>query len=40
MAVDIAQLRASISTSPIPFSLNKIGHVVLMVTDLKRSIEF
>lgn len=40
MTVDIAQLRASISTASVPFSLNKIGHVVLMVADLKRSIEF
>jgi catechol 2,3-dioxygenase-like lactoylglutathione lyase family enzyme len=40
MAVDIETLRSSISTSPPPFSLNKIGHVVLMVSDLKRSIEF
>ena len=40
MTVDIEALRASISNSPPPFSLNKIGHVVLRVCDLKRSIEF
>ena len=40
MAVDVEKLRASISTAPIPFSLNKIGHVVLMVSDLQRSIAF
>ena len=40
MAVDVETLRASISDSRPPFSLNKIGHVVLMVSDLKRSVEF
>jgi len=40
MAVDVETLRASISNSQPPFSLNKIGHVVLMVSDLKRSIGF
>ncbi|HEX2829594.1 MAG TPA: VOC family protein [Burkholderiales bacterium] len=40
MAVDVEALRASISQSRPPFSLNKIGHVVLRVSDLKRSIEF
>ena len=40
MAVDVETLRASISDTPPPFSLSKIGHVVLMVSDLKRSIEF
>ena len=40
MAVNVETLRASISTSPPPFALNKIGHVVLRVSDLKRSIEF
>lgn len=40
MATDIAQLRAAISADQPPFSLNKIGHVVLMVADLKRSVEF
>ena len=40
MAVDVEALRAAISKSGPPFSLNKIGHVVLMVSDLRRSIEF
>jgi catechol 2,3-dioxygenase-like lactoylglutathione lyase family enzyme len=40
MPVDVDALRASISESRPPFSLNKIGHVVLRVSDLKRSVEF
>ena len=40
MAADVETLRASISNSRPPFSLNKIGHVVLMVSDLERSIGF
>ena len=40
MAVDVETLQASISKSRPPFSLNKIGHVVLRVSDLKRSVEF
>jgi len=40
MAVDVNELRAAISESRPPFSLTKIGHVVLMVSDLKRSVEF
>lgn len=40
MPVDVQALRATISQTPPPFSLNKIGHVVLMVSDLKRSTEF
>jgi catechol 2,3-dioxygenase-like lactoylglutathione lyase family enzyme len=40
MAVDTETLRASISESQPPFSLNKIGHVVLRVSDLARSIAF
>jgi catechol 2,3-dioxygenase-like lactoylglutathione lyase family enzyme len=40
MPVDTNRLRAAISQSPPPFSLNKIGHVVLMVADLERSIAF
>lgn len=40
MPVDKERLRAAISTSPPPFSLNKIGHVVLMVADMERSIAF
>lgn len=40
MAVDVAQIKAAVSEVQPPFSLNKIGHVVLMVSDLKRSVEF
>jgi catechol 2,3-dioxygenase len=40
MSVDPEKLRASISESRPPFALNKIGHVVLRVSDLARSIEF
>lgn len=40
MGVDVEALRACISNAEPPFSLNKIGHVVLMVSDLKRSTEF
>lgn len=40
MAVDVEALRASISNSQPPFSLNKIGHVVLNVSNLERSVEF
>ena len=40
MPVDTNRLRAAISPSAPPFSLNKIGHVVLMVENLERSIAF
>jgi len=40
VTVDKAALRAAISQERPPFSLNKIGHVVLMVADLERSVEF
>jgi catechol 2,3-dioxygenase len=40
MTVDTESLRAAISNAPTPFELRKIGHVVLMVTDLKRSVAF
>jgi catechol 2,3-dioxygenase-like lactoylglutathione lyase family enzyme len=40
MPVDVEALRAAISKTAPPFSLNKIGHVVLNVADLKRSVEF
>src|SRR5688572_26479660 len=40
MNVDTEKLRAAISKSQPPFSLAKIGHVVLMVGDLQRSVEF
>ncbi|MEQ1772321.1 MAG: VOC family protein [Burkholderiales bacterium] len=40
MPVDTEALRAAISDTAPPFDLKKIGHVVLMVTDLKRSVAF
>lgn len=40
MTVDTEVLRAAVSSAPPPFELRKIGHVVLMVTDLQRSIAF
>lgn len=40
MAVDIAGIRAAVSEGAAPFSLNKIGHVVLMVADLQKSVAF
>jgi catechol 2,3-dioxygenase-like lactoylglutathione lyase family enzyme len=40
MPIDVESLRAAISRSAPPFSINKIGHVVLNVSDLKRSVEF
>ena len=40
MTVNTEALRAAISTKMPPFELRKIGHVVLMVTDLQRSIAF
>lgn len=40
MTVDVEQLQAAASKQQPPFSINKIGHVVLMVADLKRSVEF
>ncbi len=40
MPVDTEALRAAISRQAPPFELRKIGHVVLMVADLQRSIAF
>ena len=40
MTVDVEVLRAAVSQERPPFVLNKIGHVVLRVSDLARSIEF
>lgn len=40
MLVDKDRLSAAISTAPPSLSLNKIGHVVLMVENLERSIAF
>ena len=40
MTIDTEALRSAISTKTPPFDLRKIGHVVLMVADLQRSIAF
>ena len=40
MPVDTEAVRAAISNAAPPFDLKKIGHVVLMVADLKRSVAF
>jgi len=40
MPADVERLKACIRKEPPPFSLNKIGHVVLMVSDLERSVSF
>ncbi len=38
--VDIAAIKANVRPNDLPFSINKIGHVVLNVTDLQRSVRF
>jgi catechol 2,3-dioxygenase len=40
MTVDTNKIRAAIQTGTAPFELRKIGHVVLMATDLARSVAF
>ena len=40
MDFDINEVRAAIRNGMPPFEIRKIGHVVLMVSDLKRSVEF
>lgn len=40
MTVDVEKIRAAVATGAPPFELRKIGHVVLMVTDLARSVAF
>jgi catechol 2,3-dioxygenase len=40
VAIDVHKLRATAAVTPAPFALRKIGHVVLMVSDLQRSTEF
>ncbi|PPR11255.1 MAG: Biphenyl-2,3-diol 1,2-dioxygenase [Alphaproteobacteria bacterium MarineAlpha11_Bin1] len=37
---DVSRLRETQTPGDIPFSINKIGHVVLMVQDLEKSVEF
>ena len=40
MTVNINALRAAIPNAPPPFTLKKLGHVVIKVTDLQRSLAF
>jgi catechol 2,3-dioxygenase-like lactoylglutathione lyase family enzyme len=40
MTVDIEKLRAAISETQPPFALKKLGHVVIKVTNLERSLAF
>ncbi len=40
MAIDVDQLKATRTPDGLPFQITKIGHVVLMVTDLQRSVDF
>lgn len=40
MKVDIEKLRAAIPHTQPPFALKKLGHVVIKVTDLQRSLAF
>jgi catechol 2,3-dioxygenase len=40
MGIDVEKLRATAAADPAPFALRKIGHVVLMASDLQRSTEF
>jgi hypothetical protein len=40
MTVDIEKLRAAIPAKLPPFTLKKLGHVVIKVTDLQRSLAF
>ena len=40
MTVDVNKLRAAIPVSRSPFAITKIGHVVILVSDLQRSLAF
>ncbi len=40
MTVDVNKLRAAIPDTQSPFAIQKIGHVVIKVTDLQRSLAF
>ena len=40
MAVNVEKLRGSQPPKGLPFSVGKLGHVVILVTDLERSTEF
>jgi catechol 2,3-dioxygenase len=40
MAIDVEKLRRTGTPSGLPFSIQKIGHVVLRASDLQRSVDF
>jgi catechol 2,3-dioxygenase len=40
MAIDVERLRRTPAAAGLPFRIRKLGHVVLRVTDLQRSVEF
>jgi catechol 2,3-dioxygenase len=40
MAIDVEKLRNTVTPTGLPFRAQKIGHVVLQVSDLQRSVEF
>jgi catechol 2,3-dioxygenase len=40
MAVDVARLQRARPGAALPFRVNKLGHVVILVSDLERSTEF
>ena len=40
MAIDVEKLKNTVTPSELPFRIQKIGHVVLQVSDLHRSVEF
>lgn len=40
MPLDVNAIKAHLKPHDLPFSINKIGHVVLNVTDLQRSVRF
>lgn len=40
MAIDVEKLKSAVTPSGLPFRIQKLGHVVLQVSDLQRSVEF
>jgi len=40
MAIDVDRLKGMVAPGGLPFKIQKLGHVVLRVTDLHRSVEF
>lgn len=38
--MDLERLRNTVTRVPVPFELRKLGHVVIRVSDLQRSVEF